>query len=201
MKKILDARQAIYDQFDSSRAASSFFFRPENRDIYAAYYTSMYLIQDTGEALFCHALQGFSSEPMQAYLEFWGVMQAIFIQQDAIKEMYKAVDGSPLKIESQSAWVQLREFRNLCAGHPAKRDRDSRNQPMPAQRTFMGRNFGNYDAIKYEFWDAGTGNSSHPTVNLRDLLEKYDAQAAEILGDLLVVMNRKWPPDEEMTQL
>ena len=64
--------------------------------------------------------RGFSSDPWLAYIEFWGVMQAIFIQQDAIKEIYEAVIGSKLQISKQSGWWKVREIRNLCAGHPGK---------------------------------------------------------------------------------
>ena len=95
--------------------------------------------------------RGFSPDPMQAYLEFWGVMQAIDIQQDAIFQMHEAVVGSaPM---SGSAWAQLRDTRHLCAGHPANR---KHGVPAP-QRTFMVRSFGNYDRIQYELWDASTG--------------------------------------------
>jgi hypothetical protein len=48
-------------------------------------------------------------------------MQAIFIQQDAIKEIYEAVIGSKLHIAEQSDWSKIRDVRNLCAGHPANR--------------------------------------------------------------------------------
>jgi len=51
----------------------------------------MYLLQDTSESLYVHRIKGFANDPHEAYIEFWGVMQAIFIQQDAISELYEAV--------------------------------------------------------------------------------------------------------------
>ncbi len=56
----------------------------KNEEIYSAYYISMYLIQDTYGAILAHQKKGFSEEPLLAYIEFWGVMQAIVIQQDSI---------------------------------------------------------------------------------------------------------------------
>jgi hypothetical protein len=189
MMQLLKVRTALYDQFHGSSAGPAFFFRPENADVYAAYYTSMYLLQDTGEALLTHMAMGFSPDPMQAYLEFWGVMQAIDIQQDAIFQVHEAVVGSTPKIRSGSAWKQLRDTRHLCAGHPAKR---THGVPAP-QRTFMSRSFGNYDRIQYELWDASTGATTHPSFNLRQMINRYDAEASVVLDGVLSAMKAKWP--------
>lgn len=189
MKQLLNVRTAVYDQFHRSSAGPAFFFRSENADAYAAYYTSMYLIQDTGEAVLTHMARGFAPDPLQAYLEFWGVMQAIDIQQDAIFQVHEAVVGGPPTIQSGSAWAQLRDTRHLCAGHPAKR---AHGVPAP-QRTFMGRGFGTYDRIQYELWDASTGQTAHPVFNLRQMINRYDAEASAVLGGVLSAMKSRWP--------
>jgi hypothetical protein len=189
MMQLLKIHTAIYDQFHGSSAGPAFFFRSENADAYAAYYTSMYLIQDTGEAVLTHMAGDFSPDPMQAYLEFWGVMQAIDIQQDAIFQMHEAVVGSTPKIQRGTSWLQLRDIRHLCAGHPANRTHDV---PAP-QRTFMGRSFGNYDGIRYELWDASTGQTTHPVINLRQMIDRYDTEASAVLNGVLSAMKSKWP--------
>ena len=51
MKHLLKVRSEIYNQFDASSAGQKHFYQPVNADAYAAYYTSMYLIQDTGETV------------------------------------------------------------------------------------------------------------------------------------------------------
>jgi len=135
MDRLLDLQRKIYDQFQGSAAGPSHFFLDQHADAYAAYYTSMYLLQDTAEAIFLHMDKGFSSDPMAAYVEFWGVMQATQIQQDAIVELHGAVVGPSPKVRFDTAWSALRDFRNLVAGHPAKR---AQGRPAP-QRAFMGR--------------------------------------------------------------
>jgi hypothetical protein len=112
MKKILKIREMIYQQFHNSRAGEVHFYKEEQKDTYAAYYTSMYLIQDTGEAILEHMENDFSDNPLQAYLEFWGVMQATLIQQDAICEIYKAIIGKKLESDRLMAWQNLRDKRN-----------------------------------------------------------------------------------------
>jgi hypothetical protein len=189
MEKLLTIRELIYDQFHHSNAGETHFFKPENADVYAAYYTSMYLIQDTGEAILEHIETDFSENPLRAYLEFWGVMQATIIQQDAIRELHKAVIGDEPLIKQLSAWQALRDKRNLCAGHPANR---SQHMPSP-QRTFMGRNFGTYRNIQYELWDANAGETTHPQFDLGTLLHDYDAEASQLLGAVLDHMKMRWP--------
>lgn len=189
MMQLLNVHANIYSQFHSSSAGPSFFFLPENAEAYAAYYTSMYLIQDTGEAVQTHLARDFSPDPMQAYLEFWGVMQAIDIQEDAISELHRTVLGSAPKIQQGSSWQQLRDKRHLCAGHPANR---SRGVTAP-QRTFMGRSFGKYDAIRYEQWDASTGQRTYPVFDLRQMINAYDGEASKVLNAVLLCMKSKWP--------
>jgi len=187
MDQILAVRSKIYDQFHGSKAGPEHFFKDANAEVFAAYYTAMYLIADTGESVWAHMQRGFSPNAMSAYIEFWGVMQAIFIQQDAICELHKAVVGS--KPQIGSSWSKIRDTRNACAGHPAKRELG-----VPAtQRTFMGRNFGNYTRIQYELWDAEIKRPSHPTFNLEAMIKAYDAEAALILNAVLNALKANWP--------
>jgi hypothetical protein len=156
----------------------------------AAGYTSMYLIADTAESIWTHRKLDFSSDPFASYLEFWGVMQAIVIQQDAICELYNAVVSSSLPIiPKASAWKQLRDLRTQCAGHPANR---SRGVPKP-QRSFMGRMRRTYANVTYEMWDAHTRKTTHPSVNLGKLIDSYDIEASQTLGVILQTMKFKWP--------
>jgi len=186
--QILAARQRIYDEFQRS-AGPRFFFKAGNNDRFAAYYTSMFLIADTGESLMAHRQEDFSSDPYASYLEFWGVMQAIIIQQDSIRELHKAIIATSLVIPRPSAWWQLRELRIQSAGHPANRSRGVR----APQRTFMGRMPRSYSHVQYELWDAHTGKTTHPTVDLGQILDNYDLQASGFLAGILQSMRAQWP--------
>jgi hypothetical protein len=184
MQRILNVHTAIYKQFHSSSAVRS--VGPQDDD-FVAYSNSMYLIADTAESVMHHMQAGFSKNPMEAYLEFWGVMQAIIIQQDAISELHRAIVGTKperaLTHAPKSAWGRLRKKRDLCAGHPA----------TAPQRAFMGRKFGDYDYITYELRDAGTKKTTHPVFNLRQMIGDYDKEASHILRNALTTMKSKWP--------
>jgi hypothetical protein len=183
MQQVLSSRSAIDQRFQNSSASKKLL-----GDDYAACSTSMSLIQDTGEAVEAHLGVDFSSDPMRAYLEFWGVMQAIFVQQDAIHELHRVIAGARPILPQGSAWARLREVGNTCAGHAA----DRCTGVPTTQRTFMGRAFGKYDRITYELWEA-SGRTRHPTFNLRRMIHDYDDEAGHILRSVLVTMKVRWP--------
>lgn len=200
MERLLNAREAIYAQFHGSSAGPAHFFLDQNAEAYAAYYTAMYLIQDTGEAIYTHAQQGFAASSMAAYIEFWGVMQATQIQQDAIIELHGTVVGQQPGLSRGPGWKTLRNFRNLVAGHPA-----NRSHGVPAtQRAFMGRTVYRYDHLTYEMFDAAVarnppratsilGASSHHVVDLRQMIHDYESEAVPILGAVLASLRARWP--------
>lgn len=150
MDQILEVRQEIYDYFHNNEACQNFFFDNSREEKFVAYYTSLYLISDVTESLWVHRKKGFSEDPHEAYLEFWGVMQAIMIQQDSICEFYWAIKNAELDRSNLTSWKKLRNLRNICAGHPVKKDRPKQS---PLTRTFMGRSFGDYSSFHYEQWE------------------------------------------------
>jgi len=199
MKSILAIRERIYNYFHGNNSCQKFFFDGAQEERCAAYYTSLYLLQDTTESLSVHRKKGFSTDSHEAYIEFWGIMQAIIIQQDAICELYKAVTGSKLTIDELGSWQKLRFLRNTCAGHPARRDLP---KSEPLTRTFMRRNFGDYSLLTYEKWEkpkakissgSPLDNISHPQVELGSLIDAYEKEAAEILHRILRYMESEWP--------
>lgn len=187
MQRVESTRIAIYNHFHASKSCQAYFHAPANEEEHVAYYNSMYLLQNSTESLIAHRQSNFSSKPLAAYLEFWGLMQAAIIQQDALKELHFAICGTALNTQNLVAWFELRDLRNFCAGHPAKKSIGS-----PLTRTFMGRNFGDYTHLSYERWEKGSG-TSHPSVALGDLMDRYAAEAADLIALVLAEMKRKWP--------
>jgi hypothetical protein len=191
MERIADIRESIYDYFHANADCQKYFFDKAHDKEYVAYYTSMYLLQDATESLWAHREAGFPDNPVQAYLDFWGVMQAVIIQQDAIAEIYEVMTGQRLAPGSMKAWPEIKFLRNVCAGHPARRDRP---KTKPLTRSFMGRSFGGYDEIMYEQWEQGIG-ITHPRVRLGALLDEYASEASERLTDAFSAMKKRWPPE------
>jgi hypothetical protein len=184
MNAVMTVHCQIAEHWHKCRAPVSAVFSSD--DAYAAFYTSKYLIQDTAESIHSHMQRGFSKDPMAAYLEFWGVMQAIIIQQDAVCELYRSVVGGMPATQGLTSWGALRNFRNSCAGHPAKK-----NAKGGSMRSFMGRGSWTYERVMYEQWDSATGARTHPTFNLKALIHSFDAEAASVLSHVFNELRRK----------
>jgi hypothetical protein len=185
MQQISRVRNEIAEYWHKNLNSKSPF---SGEDEFVAFYNSKFLIQDTSESIGSHMSKGFSQDPMFAYIEFWGIMQALIIQQDAICEMHFSLIGQQPKVKNKSAWFKIRDLRNKCAGHPSKK-----NNHGSHYRTFMGRSFGNYNSLRYEQYDAAEKIVTHPTVNLKVLIEEYDAQAAAYLNSVLQELKKKLP--------
>lgn len=175
----------IADYFHYSEEGIKF-FSDEKR--YSAYYISKYLIEDTHGAILAHREKGFSENPFIAYIEFWGVMQAIYIQQDSISELYYSVTGDKHSTEKLKNWREIRRLRNACAGHPSRKDIP---KGEPLTRTFMGRGFGDYSEFSYEEWKY-PDKTSHPRVNLSELIQAYEHEAEEELNCIYQHMRKKF---------
>lgn len=197
MDRLLSVRRDIYDHFHASNIRTDLFLASGNRDRFAQYETAMLLMQDTGEALWTHMRRDVSTSPMAAYIEFWGVMQAVIIQQDSLVELAVAL-GAP-KPSTGPAWEAIRDFRNLLAGHPANKisGRKSPGAKAPL-RAFLGRQHKSYQELTYELWDAGAEQTTHPQVNLGAMIAAYEVEAAEHLSALLDHMRRSWPVEAAM---
>ena len=187
MDRLLAIRSEVHDHFHASTIRSDLFLAPGNRDRFAQYETAMLLMQDTGEALWTHRRRGFSACIMTTYIEVWGVMQAVMIQQDALLELGFAV-GAPSPVVGP-AWKAIRDLRHLLVGHPANK-RSPAKKPL---RTFMGRQQKSYSYLNYELWDAAADSISFPQVNLGQMMDAYENEAAEHLEAILAFMKQKWP--------
>jgi hypothetical protein len=188
MKTISEIRSRIYDHFHGSKNCQQHFFGAANEDDYAAYYTAMYLLKDSTEGIWAHRDRGFSANPLLAYIEFWGVMQAVIIQQDCIKELHRIIVGGDLDIYHSVNWKELRQLRNVCAGHPVGQGGEGNRQ-----RSFMGRGFGSYTQITIEVWQQANAQVKHKEVGLGHLINSYAAEAAAHLKNVFEIMQVKWP--------
>ena len=147
-------------------------------DQYQAFCIAKDQIQDTAEAMLCHRRRGFSPDPFAGYVEFWGVLQAVVLQQDAIREMEFAATGTRPTGSGGVDRSAARKIRNLLAGHSSwnSRDPDGIKRRCTIRRQNMG-----YQRISYTVYE--NGDPKCPVLNLGDLLDRYDEEAANHLEE------------------
>jgi hypothetical protein len=145
------------------------------------------LIMDTQQAIETHVAKGFDKNPFIAYIEFWGLMQAVFIQQDAIFELCDVLKVTKPKPLPQK-WAELRDMRNLTTGHPANQ---SHGQPA-TRRCVTSCEQKTHDEITLAV--VSNGKTEFEKLALRGLLSDFEVEAASVLEDILAAMKPMFPP-------
>lgn len=88
------------------------------RDDWNQLCVAMDTLGDSAAALTHFESYGFGAGVDERYIRLYGTLQAIILQQDAIKAIYEIYLGSKPAIDEESAWKRLRRLRNLAVGHP-----------------------------------------------------------------------------------
>jgi hypothetical protein len=78
------------------------------------------VIGDTELAFSAHEEMPDSVRPGSSYILVYGFLQALFLQQDAVRNLHEALQ---LPYEADPLLLEIRELRNDATGHPTKRDR------------------------------------------------------------------------------
>ena len=138
-------------------------------------------IQDTEVALESYLTEDIdNSYKGKNYLNTYGALQALFVQQDAVENLHTAL-GIPY-IEDSSL-EQIREIRNDAAGHPTNR----RNK-----KSFNFVHFGSGYTHGFHLMTVypnktGNGqlNSKHADINLADLITTQRRAFMEILDNVI----------------
>lgn len=181
MNKILEAYKRIYDHIQDF---SSCGWRDCcSRFDFERYCVAKDTIQDTAEAVMSHREQGFTVNVYRRYVEYYGVLQAIYMQQDAIKALFELF-MVPDKIDYSvlSNWQALRDLRNDTVGHPVVRlKRLNRNQIA-------------YNCVNYQWCPKDKPCSwKSENINLGTVLNSYDCEAGGVLQSILARLEAECP--------
>lgn len=182
MKKVLQTGEAISEYFNWNQACEEIFFKDEER--FSSFYNSRFLIQSTTLAILKHREMGFSE---QFHIEFWGLMQAIVIQQDSIRELYFAIMQENLDTKKLSAWNEIRQLRNMCAGHPSKKE-------IPKSKPITKVLYNTRISYKYFSFEQWTKDGvTHPTINIGEIIDAYSVEANKILSEIFIQLQVIYP--------
>jgi hypothetical protein len=137
--------------------------------------------EDTALALSDYESGATGSDDGEKYLKLYGFLQAVFLQQDAIRELHQLFAGNFAKPADATAWKQLRELRNLTVGHPIEKGGKGQRR-----RTFITRVSLKSDGFDYQVWHEGTGSTSFESADLSTLYAAYEKEAASHLRKIVI---------------
>lgn len=83
-------------------------------------------LEDTQEAINQYLDSPFPSSSGGKYLYIYGLLQALFVQQDALMVIYKIIFNKNLTFNENSypELKKIRDIRNDCVGHPTGRGKN-----------------------------------------------------------------------------
>jgi hypothetical protein len=125
------------------------------------------------------------SDDGEKYLKLYGFLQAVFLQQDAIKELHRLFVGVFAEPGDKSAWRQVRELRNLTVGHPIEKGLGKKSR----KRTFITRVSLRRGSFDYQVWDQATGQTSFESADLSKRYAAYRKEAASYMRKILRVLS------------
>lgn len=149
---------------------------------------AMDTLGDSVEALEYFEQHGFGDTLGERYLRFYGTFQALILQQDAIRELYRIFCEKPLS--EPSAWSELRELRNLATGHPL----DKRGTKHTGRlRVFVSRHTISPDGFDLIVCEERVHRLASESVDLRSPYTTYKEEVLLLLAEVEAAQRRRWP--------
>ncbi len=138
--------------------------------------SAMDVIEDTGMAIRSYSSGEETRDKGRLYLETYGVLQALVVQQDAVSDLCAVLGSSRAKGDFPEL-TNVRTARVSVAGHPTKRQRDG-DGPYHLVQMSLGRN-------SFELVSLSSGSPKFKHVSVRDLIRDQEAALGKILTGVI----------------
>lgn len=148
--------------------------------------SSLNVIEDSQSAIDAYSEHEVGSTQRAQYLALYGLLQALFLQQDAIFNMCESLE-IPKKLENYPRLKEIREIRHISAGHPTKKDKPRTEQPsyhFISQATLNTEGFQLYSVY-------ADGKSQFKTISIPDLIADQMQYVEEIQKSVVTELRRR----------
>ena len=141
-------------------------------------WTALDVINDVDSALTAYTENEFPEGISERYLRIYGVMQALFLQQDALDDLIKAIHPAT-NISVKDILKDIREVRNASIGHPTRMGRKGTLWTHGIVQNSMRKE--GFELLSYPKWEGKT----FTYVPVLELIEKQRAEAVRILSEVV----------------
>ena len=150
--------------------------------------SSLDAIEDSEQAISAFERSGFGKDVALGYLVIYGVLQATFLQQDAVWNLCEALDIPRDKSAYPSLSV-IREIRNNSVGHPTKRDHGKKAATTFSHITQISMSVNGFDLLTF----GDDGSYSSRRVDLPTLI----GEQRQAVGDILLKVTKALEKERE----
>lgn len=180
MTRITDLEQQIRDLINAPRKHLAIFKDPVD---YHKLCSCLDVIGDTELAFHAHKKMSDDSPPGSSYIIAYGFLQALFLQQDAVRHLCEALH---LQFENDPLLNEIREIRNNAVGHPTKRGHGKGKLFNYISRWSISKS--GFELMTVE---PNIGSTMNTKVNFRSLLNTQHVQLENVLDALLQALQRE----------
>lgn len=196
--KIRKYEQKIRDAVNESRR--SYALRKDSA-AWLQLISSLDVIGDTQLAIEAYADTSVDAEAPRnwgvSYLLIYGLLQALVLQQDAVLHTCEVLQVA-CDLKNYPGLQQAREIRNNSTGHPTKRDRRGKGQPVTYHA--IGRITLKKDGFLLATYTAG-GGDNYESIDIPTLLEGHARDIEAILEMVVVKLDEEDRKHREMFKM
>lgn len=163
----------------------------ENKPKWNQLCASLYAIEDAQSAIDAYVSYDFPADISGKYLYIYGLLQALYLQQDAANGLSLALFDKPIDFRKNYPSVhEIREIRNDTTGHPTGRDRrkDSKLAFVQIVQTSMSKHRFSYAIYK----DTNDYNFEEIKVDLDKCIHEQKESVFSILHELCASLDDEW---------
>lgn len=151
----------------------------KNHKLWNQLCSSLDVIGDSDLAISAYINSEFGTDDEEKYLRLYGVLQALFLQQDAVTNLCESL-GLPNNLTSHPKLKEIRDIRNDSIGHPTKRG-NYKSYHFISRATITKSGF---QLIS----DYGNNKTTFKDISVIDLIEEQRKYLSEILKKVINVL-------------
>lgn len=155
--------------------------------------TALDMIGDTQLAIDSFPISSAVKDYGALYLSIYGLLQACFLQQDAIKHLCEAL-GLEDSYKDHPRLVEIRELRNDAVGHPTKRN------PKPPHR-YCSISRISMSSVGFQMLTEEDGASEFGFISLPDVIADQRTFIRKLLASILAKLHRELQEHREQFKM
>lgn len=187
MNRIQELEQQIRDYVNKDGLYERYF--ESHLDEWNALCVAMDTLGDTSLALGYYEAFGIGNRDDEKYLKLYGLLQAVFLQQESIRQLNRTFIGNDLNPCPDTDWSKIRELRNLTVGHPIAYT--EKGKPG-AKHCFISRVTITSGGFQLIIWNESEKQNEFEYVDLKSLYEGYKSEAIKYLKSIRQAQIKKW---------
>lgn len=149
-----------------------------DRFVWHQLWAAMNIVDDVDSAMHAYLDHEFPTDIGERYLRIYGAMQGLFLQQDALSDLMKAICPGE-EVHENDVLKDIREARNTSIGHPTRLSRKGNLSTHGIVQISISKD--GFDLLSYPEQDGKVFQH----VPVRELIDKQRGETVRILTEVV----------------